>query len=523
MRSRPVAFLLVAAAVLLAASAARSDAATTKSQVIPLLRVSLDTPITILEEGQEAGGEGTYIEPLAVEQLMKFGPQGQVEPNIAQSVTNPGRAVYVYHIRHGITFSDGNPLTADDVANALNYYRYPGTQLAHYYSSVKSITAVNRYTVAVTLKHPDASWPPITASFAMIFEKKFQQAHKSSMGKPGTLIVGSGPWIIDSFDPTSGIELSANPHYWGGPVNIKHISVHFITTTTQEALAFRAGQIDYVPFVYDAQSFEATSGGARLLSAPSCTIGLMSMNTKTGPFADVHVRRAVAYAVNRADVIKASGAQGTPITTLIPPSQLVSISSQGQVQSLLKSLPQYPLDLAKAKAELAKSAYPHGFSTKLDATDFGNFPVLDQAIAGNLAKIGITVKVNDISTGAWLAEYFGPRDQIGLFFTTFGCASPDPSYYPQIFLGTKNARPGASNIADYTAPEVDTLLTQGVTISNKAKRFAIYSQLLKKIATDVPYVPLYVQNSNAALSSKFSYPTYNSFESGAWALQIKAK
>jgi peptide/nickel transport system substrate-binding protein len=307
-------------------------------------------------------------------------------------------------------------------------------------------------------------------------------------------------------------------------VNIKHISVKFITTTTQEALAFRAGQIDYVPFVYDAQSFEATSGGAKLLSVPSCTIGLMSMNTKTGPFADIHVRRAVAYAVNRADVIKASGAKGTPITTLIAPSQLGSIASQSKVKALLRSLPQYPLDLAKAKAELAKSAYPNGFTTKLDATDFGNFPVLDQAIAGNLGKIGINVKVNDISTGAWLAEYFGPRDQIGLFFTTFGCLSPDPSYYPNIFLGSKNARPGASNIADYTAPQVDTLLTQGVTISNKARRLAIYGRLLKKIATDLPYIPLYVQNSNAALSSKFSYPAYSSFAyTGAWALDIKAK
>src|SRR5262249_48199511 len=152
-----------------------------------------------------------------------------VKPWLAQSVTNPGRALYIYHLRHGVKFWDGNELTAADVANALNYYRYPGSQIAYIYQTVKSVTAVNRYTVAVTLKHPDPSWRFLVCEApAGIFEQRFQQQHRSTFGQPGTLVMGTGPWKIDNLDPTSGADLSANTHWWGGAVPIRHISIKFI-------------------------------------------------------------------------------------------------------------------------------------------------------------------------------------------------------------------------------------------------------------------------------------------------------
>src|SRR5262249_25496414 len=70
----------------------------------------------------KASGHDVY---LWLETLLKLGPSGQVQPDLAQSFSQPGPAVYVFHLRHGVKFWDGNELTAADVANALNFYRYP--------------------------------------------------------------------------------------------------------------------------------------------------------------------------------------------------------------------------------------------------------------------------------------------------------------------------------------------------------------------------------------------------------------
>ncbi len=123
-----------------------------------------------------------------------------------------------------------------------------GSNDDYLFSSVKSIQATGTYTVTVTLAHPDASWR-YSPAYADIFEKKFAQDHSGTFGKPGVLVMGSGPWEVDSLDPTSGAELSANPHWWGGTVPIQHISVKIFSSPTSEALAFRAGDVDLDTYI----------------------------------------------------------------------------------------------------------------------------------------------------------------------------------------------------------------------------------------------------------------------------------
>jgi peptide/nickel transport system substrate-binding protein len=513
---------LALAAVAAAGAVSRSDASTaTSAATIPLVRFGITQPINVLNQAVDAGGLGPTVTNLGLETLMKFGPGGQIEPQLARSVTQPGKAVYVYHLRHGVRFWDGSELTSSDVANAMNYYRFPSTQTAHYYASVKNIKATDRYTIVVTLKHPDASWPPITAFAAMIFEKKFQDAHKTTMGKPGTLTMGTGPWQPVSLDPTTGVEMKANPNYWAGKVNIQHISFKSLATETSMAIALRAGDIDIALYIGDPRAFAATAGSP-VTSVPSCELHFISMNTHVAPWSDVHVRRAVAYAVNHADIAHAAGTPATLLTTVIPPVLLRGLAPKAQVQALLKSIPQYPNSIAKAKAELAKSGYPHGFSATFDSP--GLYDTEEQAIAGELAKIGINLKVNDIGINAWLAEVFGPRDKMGILYSGLGCF-PDVAFIPNLLLSSKQAKPGALNIADYTSPVMDNLITQGLRTTAPAKRFAIYGKLVKQAATDVPYIPVYSADDNNAFSNGFSWPGRTGFwfaQSG-WALGIRKK
>jgi peptide/nickel transport system substrate-binding protein len=520
MKPRLTIRLAAALTVLLAAGCSSSPASPSKpdaDSTIPLLRVGIPAQNSL----DETKNIDNWITNLGLETLLKFGPQGQLEPDLATSWAQTSPVTYVYHLRHGVRFWDGHPLTATDVAYSLNYDRAPGSQLAFAFTAVKSITATGPDTVTVTLTQPQASWQYVPAeATSYIFEKAFQQAHRATFGQSGTLLMGTGPWIIDSFDPTKGAVVSANPHWWGGKVPIQRITFTFYSSETSTALAFRAGEIDIDPFVSSPRSFAATSG-ANLLTASTCGNAIFSMNTTQPGWDDVHVRRAVAYALNRTDLIAAHGGYAQPVYTLTPPQLLDSIASQSQVSKLMNSLPLYQYSLAKAKQEMAESAYPHGFSTTILSYDYGTVPDVTQVIVAELAKIGIRAQIKEMTVNAWQAVESGPDGGRMASYGEDGCFQPDPSAYSDL-LGSVNLQAGSWNEADYAPPAVNTLLSQGIATTNPARRFTIYSDLFQRLQTDIPYIGLYTLDDAVALSPKFTYVDFNQWSwMLPWALSIR--
>jgi peptide/nickel transport system substrate-binding protein len=492
-----------AAAVLGLALVALSGASASGfTGALPLLRVGVPESLSTLDHAKNNGLTISLVDGLGLEPLVLSGPDGRPQPYLATSITQPGKDVYVFQLRHGVRFWDGSPLTATDVANAINYFRYPSFQSAPGYRSVKNVTARGPYTVVVTLKYPDSTFLYNGAQTG-IFEKKFGDAHKGTMGNPGVLMMGSGPWQPVSFDPTRGIDLQANPHWWHGSVPIKRITFSFFSDENSEALAFRAGELD-VTFPADPRAFRATSG-ARIVSTPSTGVGLLSMNTHVAPWSDLHVRRAVAYAINRAAIVNALGPFNYPMTTLIPAPLLASLAPAAQVKTLLASLPSYAYSLARAKQELAKSAYPHGFSTNIVSTDYYGMTTVAQAVAGELQAIGIHLTVQSLTFPDWVNQLIGPLDRRPSLIAV-GVGASDPSTWLAGFGSSKNAIPGAFNTAVYTNSSFDSALQVATSSTNAAQRFAAYGQMLKLMATDVPYVPIWSPANAVALSDKISWP-----------------
>jgi peptide/nickel transport system substrate-binding protein len=521
MRRALTAAVVVAVALVALSSASASGS---HSGVAPLMKFGMVGGPNTLDLTR--ADTATWVTSASLETLMTIDPSGKLKPWLAQSVTHPNRFVYIYHLRKGVKFWDGSELTAADVANSLNYERFPGALTQYLYGSVRNIVPKDRYTVVVTLKHPDATWPYVPAQYpSEIFEKRFQDAHKTTFGQPGTLVMGTGPYKIDSFNPTTGAELSAFAGYWGPKPTIQHISIKALSDETSGALALRSGGIDMEPNVGDPKAFSATSGGAQIISKPGCQEGFFSMNTSAPPWNDIHVRRAVAYALNRQDYVENVGGFATAITTLIPPIHLDVLEPKAKVDAMIKSLPQYPYNLAKAKAEMAQSAYPNGFSAPFPTIQYQNYATGSQIAAAQLAKIGIKLDVKVEAIGPWVGELAGAVDKRPAnFIGGSGCNSPDPGFYPATYLGKKGLGPGGFNISAYAPATVENLITAGVSTSNPAKRFTIYTQLLRRLATDLPYVPVLVKNGNLGIGSKFSWPTYNStWYNRAWPLEIKPK
>jgi peptide/nickel transport system substrate-binding protein len=473
-----------------------------------------------------AKGDQT-IADLGLETLMRLGSAGQVRPWLAQAVTQPGPTTLVYHLRHDVRFWDGNELTSADVVSSLNYERRTGSGVSWAYTAVKSIRPSGRYAVTVTLKHPSLDWPYETALFGtLIWEKRFQDAHRATFGHPGTLVMGTGPYMFDSFDPTRGVELSANPHWWGGAVPAQRLKVMFFANEDGEALAFRAGAIDASGFyIGDPRSFARTSGAHLQVAHSSIDNYVFSMNTHQAPWSDIHVRRAVAYALDRSDFIAAHGGYASPVYTLIPPAALQTLASPARVRSLLKSVPLYAFDLAKAKQELAQSAYPNGFSATIDEpVDQSNLATIGQAVAGDLAKIGIKITIHGVQSGAWFGELTGPVAKRPANLIEGGASSPAPSGN-DYWLGSWNTAAGGFNTAVYTPKDVDGLLRAGDS-ATKARAFGIYARLVERLQTDVPYVNLILVDNTLALSPKLTLRgglgPYTFF-TGSWLADIRPR
>jgi ABC-type transport system substrate-binding protein len=110
-------------------------------------------------------------------------------------------------------------------------------------------------------------------------------------------------------------------------------------------------------------------------------------------------------------------------------------------------------------------------------------------------------------------------------FTTVTLPSPDPSSFPSFMLGSKAASDGGGNFANYNRPSVDTDIKNSVQATSNAGRFRAYKSMLKSLADDVPYVPIYQQSDSVALNSKYTWPGFDYYKLsfGPFVLTIKPK
>jgi peptide/nickel transport system substrate-binding protein len=326
--------------------------------------------------------------------------------------------------------------------------------------------------------------------------------------------MGSGPWEVTSLDPTTGAQLTANPDWWGGEVPVQQIQYKFFATETSLALAFRAGAVDIDPLIEDSKTFASTSG-ARLLSSTSCLDGLLWLNTAAAPWSDVHVRQAVAYAIDRPEIVAANGGYAVPDYSLIPPQAFQSIASPAQIASVFKGINLYRYNLSMAKREMAESAYPHGFNAPFLVWSYGTSVDVAQVIVSELAKIGINLRLEVVPLSTLNANQSGPQSKIDASLGLNGCTNPDVSGYD--FLIT------TGNISGYDPAAFEQLLNAGVATSVPGRRLAIFAQVLKELASEVPVVPLYLTDFSIALSSNFTGPdSFWQVDFGPFALDLKA-
>ena len=484
-----------------------------------------------LDIAKDFDGNIMQIMALVTEKLELISSNGDLSPALATSVTQPDSTTLVYHIRSGVTFSDGTPLTAQDVAWSLQHMTdvKAGAQTAGNVPSFQSAAASGPLQVTVKLKRLDPTARQNLAVISFVQEAKFGAAHQKDLGTAAAIPIGTGPYQVSS-DTTQAVSLTRNPHYWGPKPPMSKISFNVITggdNTSQ--LAMRSGSIQgtLVANLKTASQWQAVKG-ASLYTLPALTTTFLTLDISSGPLSDVHVRKAIAYSIDRAGVMAAGyGKYASLMRGLAPAGVLADVApSVQEAEAFLAALPQYDLDPAKARSELAQSAYPHGFSLTIPYVQDAPFSQLTvENLAQNVKPLGVTIKLKAITTQQWIATIYAHGKGLGVQTMELIPPVPDPGAVLGVVTGKPNIRPQGFNLANWSTPQVEQAFTQLTTSVDKQTRWRAAQTLLTAIADDVPYIPLYDPDTVAVLGNGFSFSRaltlFDLDVNGTWASALK--
>ncbi|MET8335597.1 ABC transporter substrate-binding protein [Streptosporangium canum] len=508
--------------------AATSGDAGGAAKSLDVLKVALPSSISSLDASKEAGIMNYVVALLCQEALVGVGQDGSLQPALAESWSRKDPKTYVYKIRSGVTFADGTPLTADDIVASLDLHAKKGSTsaFAYAYANVDKIEAGGPAEVTITLKQPDASfaWTPSPGTL-LVTSRKFIEATGQDIGTPTGKILGTGPYRVTEFAPDSHVTLERNDAWWGGKAPYRQIRLDFIPEESTRLLAMRGGSVDVALNVPAEQidQWKAVSG-VELKTASDRSLVTLAFNTAKKPWDDIHVRRAVAHAVDRDGIVRSVlRGHGQVATTVTDPAQWGGVLGEAEVKSLYESIPQYGFDLAKARAELAQSSVPGGFSDVLAYP--GSGPQLGRAaltLAQNLKTIGITLEVKEVPLEQWIAEL--GKHASGIYLGWYFATTGDPSEYIQQLLNGAFVGENGSNIAEYADDEVTGLLDQAKKGTDEAARGKLLGEALVKAAADVPYQPLWWGEAATAFGPGVGAADFGPyFFVGPWAAKLSTR
>src|SRR3989449_604511 len=340
-----------------------------------------------------------------------------IEGDLAESWTQPTPTTYVFKLRRGVRWHakppvNGRELTAEDVRYSVErFLTTQGNANAQMLQSVDKVETPDKYTVKFTLKQPFAWFLDTLANpMAVAIVAKECVDKFGDLRKPES-VVGTGPWMLDSYRPNVGMTLVRHPGYFmAGLPHIDRVELVVDDDNGSRLADFLSGKyhlgwefpgtINRTDWVQIKDTLQQKRPGLRTEDFPGNVMTHISMRVDRPPFNDVRVRRAMSLALDRQGILdsiaEGAGTPNPPVPTAlkewsIPMAQL---GEGGQW---------YRYDPAEAKRLLAQAGYPNGFPGSVCFTTYGSTILVDaaQLIIKHLKDVGIETRLDQKEYGAY--------------------------------------------------------------------------------------------------------------------------
>jgi len=436
--------------------------------------------------------ESIFVFEQIYETLYTVTPDGRsVQPWLATGYTvSPDKLTYTFTLRKGVTFHNGKPMTAADVKFSIDEATAATAGWGYLNTAIKSTAAPSDGTFVVHLKYP---WSPLIADLSLFSNGVIPAGHA---GKTAAAFyeapIGTGPFQWDTWAKGTKLTLKKNPTYWQtGKPYLDTVAWTNTPDSNTRSLQVKGGQadIDEYPSWSTISQLKA-SPGVTVDLFPSTQTNYLSFNEKRKPFQDVHVRRAISYAVDRAALVKAVlFGNGTVANSFMPPTTPFYDKATQGIQ----------FDVAAAKKELAQSSTPKGFSTTLlIASGEADSLTVAQIVQQELKGLGIVVKIVQLDPSVVNTRQQSLDYDMTLTAWTMDISDPDE-------LVTFAVSPTAGSKSFFTAYDNPTVVKDSVAAAKTlapAERQKLYSAIQAAAAEDAFMAFLYYSPYAFATSSK---------------------
>ena len=427
------------------------------------------------------------------EGLVKVSSDGDLIPAVAENYTiSPDGLTYTFTIREGITFHNGDAVTAEDVVYSIERCAAAsetGIVQVAALSAIQSVETPDERTVVITLAEPNNEFL-VYLTLAVLPADYTEQDTKP---------VGTGPFKFVSRSAQESIVMEKNGAYWGTPAKLDKVTFKIFENADSIIMSLQSGAVDLFSHLTSTQTsqlgkeFYVVEGAMNLVQA-------LYLNHAEKPFDDPKVCEALCWAIDRQQIIDlAFDGYGFPIGSSVYPSfgkyfeeDLVGYYSQ---------------DIEKAKSLLAEAGYPDGFSMTITVPS--NYqPHIDTAtvLAEQLKAIGVTAEVQLVEWGTWLSDVYTAR-QFQTTITGLTASTMTARYLLERFTTDH-----VNNFVNYSNPEYDELFREAQSTMDDAKQTAVYKEMLTHLTENAANV--YIQDLadliavREGLEGLELYPTY---------------
>ncbi len=440
---------------------------------------------------------------LVYDGLLDYAPDGSFIPRLLRELpeVSANGTTFTFRLKRGVRFHDGSELTSEDVLYSMRRLLSPelGSPGVPFFTSIVGASAYNAgeaaeiegirvldsHTLEFRLVEPDQTF---LNAMAMTFAYPMKRSQVERYGNQvGRHPLGTGAFRFRSWE--RGVEVRFDRfagHHERRP-RADHIVLLENIDTTLAVARFQNGDVDVLHAMSSAhrRRFKRWPAWAPYQEEhPDVSIYGLTMNCEIPPFDDVHVRRAVAFALDRRSRIRLSDGRLRAAGQALPP----------QLAGYDPALPSLQRDdLEAARREMALAGHPDGIATPISVVvsegEAGRSQI--ELLQQDLGRIGLRVEGQPMSFAQYLEES-GKRRRVQAFFSGWSMDFPDPSNFLDILFHSRSIHETHSeNRSFYRNDELDGLLDRARAEVDRERRIALYRQANEIVARDAPWAFLY--------------------------------
>lgn len=494
------------------------------------LRIALGAEPTAVDPHYHDQGPNNALATHIFDALVGQDENQRLAPSLATAWRNDGQNRWTFELRQGVTFSNGQPFTADDViftfCRVLNNETAVAGGFSDLVRNISAVEAPNPHTLIITTVNPEPLLPVLLSDVRILTRSIVQHGPISftptascgvtspwptvSQFNDGSMAIGTGPYRLKSYVRGSAIELARSDTHWGGRAPWAEVRFVPVPSAGPRLAGLLAGDYDVIenPAARDLGRLRNDQRFGHVIT-PSTRVIFLQLDVgrepspfvraeRGNPLQDPRVRQAMSLAIDREAIVRRimDGAAAS--------------ANQFLPTGMFGTLPNPPAlryDPAAARNLLREAGYPNGFQITLSATNdrYINDGQIAQAVAQYLTQVGIRTEVDAMTRAIFFPRR--ARREFSFAMGGWGSGTGEAASFLRQWVATPNAERtlGGSNYGGFSDPAFDTLIRQAVTTLDDERRAEFLRQAGVRALEGGAFIPLHFESTIWAYRANLAY------------------